>query len=384
MSKQLRIMFSAGEPSGDQHVAKVVRCLRQKGNFECYGMGMKQSQAAGMHLLIDSTSIAVMGITNIIRHYPKIKKTLNTMKKALHEQKPNLLVIVDYPEFNLRLAAEAQKLGIQVLIYIAPQIWAWRPNRIKKIVKLANRIAVILPFEKELYERHGIPTDYVGHPLCEAIPTLSSTASLKAQEEYKISLLPGSRTSEIKHQMPILQETIEIISHRSSKPTSFHLLVAPGIRKPILHDYLTGLSVNLTVTDLDDNNHQKKYDEMASADIAISACGTAVLELALCQTPTVVIYKLSKPNYLLAKLLVNIKHFCLPNILANRQLIPELIQNEANPKRIADETLNLLNDTKRYQAIQQDLIQVREQLGTQSAFENVSRIIIEMIQDLDR
>ncbi len=381
--KPLKIMFSVGEASGDQHAAKVIARLRRDESFECFGMGGGQMRQAGMRLLADSSDIAVMGIVNILYHYPKIKRAMNIMKAALLEQRPDLLVIVDYPEFNLRLAAVAQSLGIKVLIYIAPQIWAWRPRRIKKIARLADRIAVILPFEEALYAERGIAATFVGHPLPEDLtePPAAAKTPAAQRDSATILLLPGSRKSEIDCLLPVICRAAKQIRRQSQKRIAFRLLKARTIKEAQLQARLqnTGFDCDIVAGD--------PYAHMQAADIAIAACGTAVMQLALCQTPTVVVYKISRMNYLIAKQLVGISLFCLPNIIAGRAIVPELIQNDATPEKICAETMKLLNDPTCYQNMVEELAATRNRLdskgnkGSKVASENVVGIIKEMTRD---
>ena len=378
-SKPLRIMFSAGEASGDQHAAKVIRQLHQNGNFECFGMGGVQCQAAGMKLLTSLVDHAFMGVGDIFRHYSKLKHALQTMEAALREQRPDLLVTVDFSGFNMKLASKAHKLGIKVLIYIAPQIWAWRPRRIKTIATIADRVALTLPFEKDLYDCHQVTADYVGHPLVETMTDIPPLPDRDiAKDHYKILLLPGSRLSEIKQLMPILRETMEHLTQRSPKNISFYLLLAQSIEASQLLDYLTAASCNYTLIDGKELSDREKYQHFVDADVAISASGTAVLQLALCQTPTVVIYKLSRFNWILLRRLIKLQFISLPNILSKRRIIPELIQDDATAQRISDEVIDLLcNDTRR-KAMRTDLAEVQNLLGSEHASQNVARIISEM------
>ena len=368
-------MFSAGEASGDLHAAKVIARLARNGEFECFGMGAGHMQAAGARVLVDSTDIAIMGIVNIARHYFKIRRALRTMEAALAHERPDLLVTVDYPEFNMRLAATARKLGIKVLMYIAPQIWAWRPGRITKIARLADRVAVILPFEKELYARCGVAADYVGHPLVEAVPDTARPPQTAGKSS--VLLLPGSRETEIRQLMPIVCRAAVMIK-QSGTPVSFRLLKAAGVAESALRSYLQNAELECEITS------GGAYDEMRRADVAISACGTAILQLALCETPAVVIYKISRLNYAIAKRLVKTRFFCLPNIIAGRAILPELIQDRATPERIRDETLSLLNDAGRRRSVCAELAKTKERLGTASASENVARIISEMTTQTTR
>lgn len=371
-------MFSAGEVSGDQHAAKVIARLKRDKNFACFGMGAGQMRQAGMELLVDSTAIAVMGIVNIIRHYRQIRRALKIMKNALRERRPDLLVIVDYPEFNLRLAAVAQSLGIGVLIYIAPQVWAWRPGRIKKIIRLADKIAVILPFEEALYNSRDNIASFVGHPLSEDIAACPWAEEERIFPEHKatVLLLPGSRKTEIDYLMPVICEAAERMQRQSPKRITFRLLKADGIDEARLQSQLrnTGFDCEIVAGNT--------YAQMRAADLAIAACGTAVMQLALCQTPAVVIYKISKINYLIAKQLTNISLFCLPNIIAGRAIIPELIQADATPEKICAASIGLLSNRTHYRETVKQLATMRRHLGDKVASENVAGMIAEMTADI--
>ena len=383
-SSTRRIMISAGEVSGDEHASEVIKKLQLHGNFEFYGMGGQKMRATGMDTVIDSQDMAIIGIINTIIHFPKIKRAFNSMKNLLYKKRPDLLIIVDYPEFNLRLANIAHKLGIKVLIYIAPQVWAWRKGRVKKIVKIADRIATILPFEAKYYEKYRIPVNYVGHPLSEKIGKNIAQNSLddKNLAEYKVLVLPGSRYSEIKFLMPVLNQSMRIMTQSSSKKISFHILKADGIEKNDLLKYLDESSYDFNISDSSQYSDQEKFSQMASFDIAIGASGTAVLQLALCRTPTIVIYKLSTLNYQVVKRLINIPFVSLPNILCEKEIFPELIQHNATPKNIAAKALDLLADRSKRHKMRIELKDVIERLNVPqgNASSNVAKIINEMIE----
>lgn len=371
-------MFSAGETSSDQHASRIIQKLMRDGNVQCSGMGGQRMASAGMTVLADLTRTGVFGITTVFRHYFAIRRAFRVMEKALHEERPDLLVTVDFSGFNLRLAKIAQALGIKVLIYIAPQIWVSRAKRIHTIAKVATRVALILPFEKKLYDQQQIAAEYVGHPLVEKISAPSNDKE-KRNKPYRVLLLPGSRQFEIKYLMPLICESIEKIAQNVPAPISFRLLLADTVSEADLLPYLDRLQHPCTLLHCGQGEAHKKYDEMAQADIAISASGTAVLELGMHRVPTVVIYKLGALNWYLCKLVMRINMYSLPNILCNRMIIPELIQKDATADKISAIAIEWLCDHQKRAAVRNDLAQVRGLLGDQIASENVVRMIREMV-----
>ncbi len=374
-----RIMLVAGEASGDQHAARLIRRLHEVGGFECCGMGGDAMKEAGANLLVDSTHLAVVGLVEAVRYYPALRRAFGTLKRALKREPPDLLVLVDYPEFNLKLANIAARRGIPVLFYIAPQVWAWRSGRVKKIYRNVCRLAVILPFEETFFASHGVPADYIGHPLIEDIEhwehtrPAADTAS-PPRKKKTVLLLPGSRRSEIERLLPTLCAAAAKLTKRLGGRVAFRLLRAPGIDERLLAPCLQQNTFDCELA------YGETYLEMKRADVAISATGTTILQLALCGTPTVGIYKLSPATWFVARRLVKIPYVSLVNIISSKPVIPELLQDEATPQEICGQAYDLLTNVKRRREMQQDFADVRKQLGTHRSSERLAEIVREMTQ----
>ena len=382
MTTPHRIMLVAGEASGDQHAAHLIRQLHATGNFQCCGMGGAAMREAGAELLVDSTPLAVVGLVEALRYYPALRRAFNTLKRALKRQPPDLLVLVDYPEFNLKLARIAARRGIKVLFYVAPQVWAWRSGRLRKIYRNVTRLAVILPFEEAFFASHGVPVDYIGHPLIEDIERWerdhANTADANAARAHKkktVLLLPGSRRSEIERLLPTLCGAAAKLAQRLGGQVAFRLLRAPGIDESLLAPCLQRDDFDCRLAD------GGTWREMKRADAAISATGTSILQLALCGTPTVGIYKLSPVTWFIARRLVKIPYVSLVNIISCKPVIPELLQHEATPQEICGQAYNLLTNAKRRQEMKRDFNEVREQLGAHRSSERLAEIVGEMTRE---
>ena len=375
-----RIMLVAGEASGDEHAAHLIRRLREAGDCECFGMGGTAMRDAGTRLLVDSTALAVVGLVEIIRYYPALRRAFRTLARALRRERPDLLVLVDYPEFNMRLARTAARLGVPVLFYVAPQAWAWRRGRVKKIRRRVSRLAVILPFEQAFFAQHGIAADYVGHPLVEDVARWERTHDAqpppkRSRKSKTVLLLPGSRRGEVERLLPVFCGAADKLARRLGGRVSFRLLRAPGIGDEMVAPLLEQDRFDCRPAD------GGTYAEMQRADAAISATGTAILQLALCGTPAVGVYKLSPLTYFLAKRLARIPYASLVNIIGGKAIIPELLQEAATPQAICGETYDLLTNENRRRDVLQGYDEVRRKLGERRASEKLAEIAREMIEE---
>ncbi|PPD23638.1 MAG: lipid-A-disaccharide synthase [Methylomonas sp.] len=379
MSDQaLKIMFSAGESSGDRHAANMFLELKQSlPNIQGMGMGSTKMAEAGIKLTYDSTAIAVIGIVEVIKHYPEIKRALKLMQNTLIREKPDLLVCVDYKEFNYNLARFAKRHGIKVLFYVSPQIWAWREGRVKQYGKAVDMMAVIFPFETRYYEAEGIPVRYVGHPSVDkAITKLTKSDALQqfglSGQQSVVGILPGSRPNEIKRLLPVMLNAAEAI--RQKLPSvQFILPQADSIADSLIQTYLNKSACHITVV-----KHQP-YDVMQCCDAIITTSGTATLEIALFTVPMVIAYKLSPITYLLGRLLVKTPFIGLPNIIAGKAIVKELIQHHANAQAMAAEILHILENPDYAKTMRQNLLQVKLALGEGGGSKNIARLALEML-----
>lgn len=345
MQKVKRIVIIAGEESGDQHASVLIKQLKAAySNIEISGIGGQHMQDAGAVLISDLARFGVTGITEVIRHLRVIRKAFKDIKKYLREEKPDLLILVDYPGFNLRLARYAKKkLGIKIVYYISPQIWAWKAKRIHLIKECVDRMAVILPFEKNLYEKAKVPVNFVGHPLVEKMPLVSDQALQRSQLNLPlkgkiIALLPGSRRNEIERHMPILSETAERL-HKDHPGLHFVIPIAGTISKEKIMRYFSKSQLPISFI------QGQALDCMAAADFVIVASGTASLECALLEKPMCIIYKSSFLTYLLAMKLIKVKFLGLCNLLANRMIVPEFLQYDCNINELVRYVSYFLNDS---------------------------------------
>ena len=377
-------MIVSGEPSGDMHGARLVRAMRELSpELRFCGMGDTELRAAGVELLYDAHKLAVVGITEVISHLGDILTARRTLIRRMREGCPALLILIDYPDFNLLLAAAAKKLGIPVFYYISPQVWAWRQGRTTKIGRLTDRIAVILPFEKEFYKGYSVKVDFVGHPLVDGVCTSMNTTDFLRQhniqkENILIGLLPGSRSKEIRNLLPDFLQAAALLAERVHNKTTFLLPRAASIPESLLlENGLSAYQNRLDIRVISEN----RYDLMAACDAVVAASGTVTLELALLNVPAVVTYRVSPRTYRIGRLLVrNVKYFSLVNLIGDRMIIPELLQDEVTPKRIAGELEEMLADGPVRQNILSGLAEVRHRLGGPGASARAAKIALECMR----
>ncbi|MBU4208704.1 MAG: lipid-A-disaccharide synthase [Proteobacteria bacterium] len=380
--KPKHVMIIAGEASGDLHGSKLVRAICNK-NKEIYfcGIGGQALKEAGVKILVDASELSVVGITEVFSKIPNLFKAMSVVKRHLKSLKPDLVILIDFPDFNLKIAAAAKKLGIPILYYISPQVWAWRPGRVKTIRELVNHVAVILPFEEDFYKKHNVPVTFVGHPLLDNYTQnnlrQSDTLETVENENHEmlvIGLLPGSRDREVKSLLPVMLNAANILQKRI-KRVKFIISIAPSVEKKyveqILKKHKEISDCKLATEDV------KKVFEMCR--IAVAASGTVTLEAAIAGTPMVIIYKVSSVSYWLGKLMVRVKNFGLVNLIAGENIVPELLQDKASPENIADTVFNMLNDTKGLQKMREKLLEIRDMLGGPGASERVAEIALNMM-----
>ncbi len=373
-----RVMIVAGEASGDLHGAALYQALQQHlESLDCIAMGGVAMRDAGVPIVVDSTDLGVIGVWDAITHYLPIRKALSQVEKNLQSFSPDLLICIDYKEFNFRVAKRAKALGIKVLFYVSPQVWAWRPGRVKQYGEVIDMMAVIFPFEATFYEKHAIPVRYVGHPLTRVVKVSCSKqqaithAGLNATFPI-IGLLPGSRINEVKRLLPVMLQTAELL--REAYPQAQFLLPkANSIDEQILQAYLQNSSADIHVCEAGD------YNLLQSCDIAISASGTATLELALLTIPMVIIYKVAPLTYWFAKWLVRIPYIGLPNIIAGKSIVPELIQNQANSRAIFEQISKILNDNLAAKQMRKNLHAVWGGFGEFDGIAKLAELAVEML-----
>lgn len=372
-----KIMISVGEASGDLNGANLAKALKTiEPDCRLLGMGGQAMRAAGVDVVYDIADLGVMGIVEIIKSLPRMFKLRDRLLQIMAVEKPDVLVVIDYPEFNMRLANSAKKIGIPVVSYISPSAWAWRRGRAKDVAKIVERVAAIFPFEADVYNEAGANVTFVGHPLLDIVkPTMSQRETyeyFKADPARPIVLLmPGSRMQEIDKLLPVMLAAAEKIVAKVPD-CQFYLPVASTISREILQGIFRRFQIDAKLT------QDHTYDLMNIANVAVAASGTATLETALMNLPTVIIYKLAPLTYFLGKLLVKIPNYGLPNIVAGRQVVPELIQNDANPDKIAAETLDILTNKDLYQTMKSNLSEVKAKLGNAGAVKRAAEVVLEV------
>jgi lipid-A-disaccharide synthase len=373
-----QIMIVAGEASGDLHGGNLVQAMhRIDPEIRFYGIGGGKLKAAGVELTADAAEMAVVGLTEVVSKLGMILKVMAQLKASLKKDRPDLLILIDYPDFNLPLAKAAKKYGVKVFYYISPQVWAWRRGRIGKIKKIVDRMAVILPFEADLYKEAGVDATFVGHPLLDVVrtkyPRKEALSRFDLREEVTtVGILPGSRQSEVTRLLPVMLGAAQIIEEKI-KPVQFVLPLADTLDIAFVSQIIAKYPVAVRLIP------NEVYDVIGCTDIAMVASGTATLETALMETPMIIIYKVSAPSYYVGKMVINVDHIGLVNIIAGKEIVPELIQFEANPEKIAAEVIDILASRERMERIKAELKKIRNMLGSHGAAERVARLAYDMI-----
>ncbi|MGB5218930.1 MAG: lipid-A-disaccharide synthase [Smithella sp.] len=377
-NKDKTVMIIAGEASGDMHGANLVReMLKCNPALKFYGIGGNKLRQEGVKLLADAADMAVVGLTEVISKLGSILKIMALMKRSMDERRPDLVILIDYPDFNLPLAKAAHKRGIKVFYYISPQVWAWRKGRIKQIKKTVDKMAVILPFEVETYRKKGFEANYVGHPLLDMVKTnYSKQESRKkfglAEDKLTIGIIPGSRMSEIRKLMPELVRAAQMLK-KEIPDTQFVLPLADALDKISINEYISGANVPVKVI----SGHT--YDVITCSDLVWVASGTATLETALLGVPMIVVYKISALSYFIGKLIIDVKNISLVNIVAGKTIVPELIQSDASGAHIAEEALSILKNQDKRQEMINGLQSIHSRLGQPGAARRAAQIATDML-----
>lgn len=370
----MKIMFSAGEASGDTHGASVAKALREiYPSVEMFGMGGNLMDEAGVRIVYDIKNLGVIGLVEIVKSLPKFFKLRTYLKRIMMKERPDVLVCIDYPGFNMKLAEVAHQLGIPVLYYIAPTIWAWHSSRGKTIKKYVTKVASIFPFEAEAYSKYNCDVEFVGHPLVDIVhPTMSVDESMtyfNARAEAKrVLLMPGSRKQEVLSLLDVMLESGEKLL-QSHENVQFFLPRAHTIDRFELETFIKERRVPVTITE------DHTYDLMQICDVCLAASGTATLETAMMELPTILLYKVSPITYGIGKMVVNLSHVGLPNIIAGKEVIPELLQSDVSADNIVEHMLPLLDDLKENEHMRQELRTVRDKLGEPGAVKRVAELI---------
>ena len=375
------VLIIAGEASGDLHGANLVRAMKRLSpGIDVQGVGGRNMEDAGVKILVPSSDMAVVGLTEVFSKLYSIMKARHDLKILLRENRPDLLILIDYPEFNIHLAGAAKRYGIPVLYYISPQIWAWRRGRLKKIAGRIDRMAVILPFEKEFYlqAKTELVVDYVGHPLLDIVPDIpdnrKSKKGLGMPDSYPIlGLLPGSRNDEIRNHLPLMINAAEILSSRYNKIKCV-LPMAPTVSPELIESTVRQSLLDISVSS------ENIYRVLSICHFAFVASGTATLETALMEVPMVIVYRVSPLSYWIGKRVIKVPYVGLVNLIAGKEVVPELIQDEATPQNLAQKAMSVLENEKNRTDMVKEFRMIRERLGSGGASERTANIALKMLE----
>jgi len=369
-------MIIAGEPSGDQHAAELVKAVRRRRpDVSFFGIGGERMRHEGVETLYDVQDMAVLGIAEVLARYGFFRRVFHEMLDLARERKPHAIIFVDYPGFNLRFAKQTRRMGFKNLYYICPQVWAWKASRIPKIVRDVDHLMTILPFEPVCFKGTALEVDFVGHPLVEAARAslAEPLADLPWFGEPRVALLPGSRRHEIERILPVLWRAAALLEQLY--PESSYLIACPDARvEQIVReriDALTGGPQHWAI--VTGQTHQV----LRQAGAALVASGTATLDAALMRCPTVITYRVALSTYIIGRLVVRVRHVGLVNIIAGREILPELLQHRATPEELARTIAPLLEDTPERAAMLRDLDEALAALGTENAAANAAEIVLE-------
>lgn len=373
-----RIMIVAGEASGDLHGSNLVKeALRKNQDLSFFGIGGPKMREAGVTTLVDSSDMAVVGLIEVISHFAVIRRAFKTLKRIIRTDPPDLLILIDYPDFNLHLAKVAKNAGVRVLYYISPQVWAWRVGRVKKIARLVDRMAVVFPFEVPFYEKEGVPVTFVGHPLVDTVhPTMTPS---EAQARFgldpakkTVGLFPGSRKGEIKNlSATILKAACLLRKHFPD--VQFILPLASSLTTADIAPFLESPDLDVRVIE------EKVYDVMQVCDAIITVSGTVTLETALMGVPMVIIYRVSPLTYAVGKRLIKVDHIGICNIVAGERVVQELIQDDAEPAWITAEIARILTDDDYAKEMRARLAGIRAKLGSGGGSARAAGLVLEML-----
>jgi lipid-A-disaccharide synthase len=379
MEKSKKVLIVAGEASGDQHAANLVREIKRLGipvNF--WGLGGDRLRGEQVDLKADLVSLAVIGFSEVLKNLRGIHAIYKNLLADIDRDKPDLAILVDYPGFNLRLAKELNKRDIPVVYYISPQIWAWGKRRIETIRKTVSRMIVFFPFEETLYRQYEVPVSFVGHPCLDHARTTVSVESFQKKFSLDplkrtIGLLAGSRYKEVKTLLPIMLDAAALIGKNSALPTQVIVLAAPTVPAELIKDIVASHDAKATIV----NN--MTYDGIAACDFCIVCSGTATLETAILVTPMVIVYKVNFLTWLYMRSLIRIPYIGLVNVVAGRRIVEEFIQFDATPKKIASYCARVLADTQKLSSLRKELSAVKQALGDTGASARAAQAIKEFL-----
>jgi len=359
------------------YAAELAKALRARTNATIFGMGGDQMRAAGVDVVTDYSAVSVLGITEILSHLPQLVHAMRRLVSAARQRRPVLAILTDFPGFHLRLARKLKPLGVGNVYYICPQFWAWRPWRVRVVRRRFALALCIFPFEEKFFAAAGVPVKFIGHPLVGKVAPSQTREQFFAAHGLDprlpaVTILPGSRASELARHLPILREAC--IRIQVDMPVQFVVAAAPGRRSILSQGWPSGLQVTII--------EGQTYDSLAHASASIVSSGTATVEAALLDVPMVVVYRVTPLTALLAKPLVRTTHFAMVNLIAGQKVVPELIQADFTPEKVAAETLRLLQNPAACAAMRAGLAEVRRRLGPPGAVERAADAIAALLSNL--
>jgi len=376
-----RVLIVTGEASGDLHGANLIRAaLEIDPTLHFFGVGGPRMAASGCEILIHGEEIAVMGLVEVLGHLPVIRRAFNRLKAIINgPERPAALVLIDFPDFNLRLAKVAKAAGVPVLYYVSPQVWAWRRGRVKKIAAVVDRLAAIFPFEPGLYEGLPIQVEYVGHPLLDEfhVDVERNTYLLRLGIEAAgrvVGIFPGSRRSELHYNLDVMLDAAELLA-RQRPEIAFLLPVAPTLDRSVLEETLQRRSLPVILVE------GSIYDAANACDAILAVSGTVTLQIALVGTPMAIVYRMAPLTYAIGKRLVKVPHIGLANIVAGAGVVREFIQERATAENLAGEVLSILDESAYSQQIRTGLARVRERLGASGCAERVANMLFALLEN---
>jgi len=373
------LMVVAGEASGDLHAADVLAELRRRRpDLRAFGMGGPRLESAGLERLFDAREISVMGIAEVLPRLPRIWRVFRALVRAARERRPAAALLVDVPDFNLRLARKLRKLGVPVVFYVSPTVWAWRRGRVRQIARDVDRMLCILPFEEEFYREHGVRARYVGNPVVEQVPPPGTPEAFRRAlgldaARPTLALLPGSRPSELQRLLPAMVASAALLA-KERPDLQLVVPVAPGLDRAPLEKAFAARGLRPTLVD------GRAAEVVGASDVAVVASGTATLETALMLRPMVVVYRMSALSWAVGKLLVKVAFVSLVNLLSGRRLVPELLQSQLRPEAVAEEVRRLWSPGSARDAQIEGLRALRSRLGDGPT---ASRVADEVLEVLD-
>ncbi|MEE8502944.1 MAG: lipid-A-disaccharide synthase [candidate division NC10 bacterium] len=375
-----KIFIVAGEASGDLHGADLTQALvTLDPEVTVVGMGGEQMRRAGVRLLIEAGDLAPVGVTDVLPRLSALWRAFWQLRRSLGVERPNLLLLIDFPDFNMLLARASRRIGIPVLYYVSPQVWAWRRGRIQTLKRLVEKMLVIFPFEEAVYREAGVPVAFVGHPMLDRLREVPSREEARRElgcgdSDLIVGLLPGSREGEVRQHLPVLKESVAHIA-RTAPEIQFLLAVAGSLSPRLVETLLQGSNSRIRLV------QGRTYQVMRAADLLITASGTATLEAGLLGTPMIIVYRVSQITWWVGRLLVDVPFAGMVNLVSGTRVVPELIQTDFTPERVAKTALELLHSPGALGAIRQRLQEVRGRLGEEGASLRAAQEVLKTLQE---